>query len=151
MDEEGIMKILLGVEDSKFSGSAWRAIVAQFRPETTEVRVLHVLQPIVSVAPPEMAQGYVPEIEGQRKPAHELVARIAEELHKAGFKVDTAVKIGDVRVGIIDCATQWGADLIVVGSHGQGGIPGFLLGSVAESVARHAKCSVEIVRAPVKA
>jgi nucleotide-binding universal stress UspA family protein len=146
-----MMKILLGVEDSKFSGAAWRAIAAQFRPETTEVRVLHVLQPIQPVAPPEMAQGYVPEIEDLRKPAHELVARIAEELHKAGFKVDTAVKIGDVRVGIIDCATQWGADLIVVGSHGQKGIPSFLLGSVAESVARHAKCSVEIVRSPVKA
>jgi nucleotide-binding universal stress UspA family protein len=39
----------------------------------------------------------------------------------------------------------------VVGSHGQRGIRGFLLGSVAESVARHAKCSVEIVRAPVRA
>lgn len=144
------MKILLGVENSKFSGSAWRAIVAQFRPETTEVRVLHVLQPIVSVAPPEMAHGYVPEIEEQRKPAHELVASIAEELHKAGFKVDTAVKIGDVRVGIIDGATEWGADLIVVGSHGMGGIQSFLLGSVAESVARHARCSVEIVRSPAK-
>jgi nucleotide-binding universal stress UspA family protein len=145
------MKILLGVENSKFSGSAWRAIIAQFRPETTEVRVLHVLQPVVAVAPPEMAKGYVPEIDDQKKPAHELVARIAEELHQAGFKVDTAVKIGDVRVGIIDCATQWGADLIVVGSHGQGGIPSFLLGSVAEFVARHARCSVEIVRSPVKA
>jgi nucleotide-binding universal stress UspA family protein len=144
------MKILLGVEDSKFSGAAWRAIVAQFRPETTEVRVLHVLQPIVSMALPEMAQGYAPEIEDQRKSAHELVARIAEELHKAGFKVDTAVKIGDVRVGIIDCAAQWGADLIVVGSHGKKGVPGFLLGSVAESVARHARCSVEIVRSPLK-
>ena len=114
------MRILLGVDDSKFAGDALRAIITQFRTENTEVRVLHVLQPITLLAPPEMAPGYMPEI-------------------------------GDVRMCIIDAAAEWGADLIVVGSHGQRGIRGFLLGSVAESVARHAKCSVEIVRAPVRA
>jgi nucleotide-binding universal stress UspA family protein len=36
--------------------------------------------------------------------------------------------------------------LIVVGSHGRKGLQRFLLGSVAELVARHADCSVEIVR-----
>jgi nucleotide-binding universal stress UspA family protein len=43
-------------------------------------------------------------------------------------------------------ADEWKADLIVLGSHGKHGIEKFLLGSVAESVARHAKCSVMIVR-----
>ena len=66
-----------------------------------------------------------------------------------GFKAHTAVEIGDVRVSILDTAAEWHADLIAVGSHGQRGIESFLLGSVAESVARHAKCSVEIVRTPV--
>ena len=51
---------------------------------------------------------------------------------------------------IIDSAAEWRADLIVVGSHGRSGIPRFLLGSVAEFVARHAKCSVEIVRASLR-
>jgi nucleotide-binding universal stress UspA family protein len=36
----------------------------------------------------------------------------------------------------------------MVGSHGQRGIRRFLLGSAAEFVARHASCSVEIVRRP---
>jgi nucleotide-binding universal stress UspA family protein len=53
---------------------------------------------------------------------------------------------------ILDCATKWKADLIVVGSHGKNGIQRLLLGSVSEYVATHAKCSVEIVRgAPVRA
>jgi nucleotide-binding universal stress UspA family protein len=145
------MKILLGVDDSKFSGDAVRAIVDQFRTENVEVRVLHVLQPITLLVPPEMAQGYVPELEAQKEPARELVERTADELRKAGFNVTTAVKIGDARVVLLDSAAQWGADLIVVGSHGKRGIQSFLLGSVAESVARHAKCSVEIVRNLVKA
>jgi nucleotide-binding universal stress UspA family protein len=142
------MKILTGIDDSKFSGEVLRAIVTQFRTENTEVRVLHVLQPIAP-APPQMAPGYAPELEDQKKPARELVERIAKELRSAGFKVDTAVEIGDIRESIIDSAAEWGADLIVVGSHGQRGIQRFLLGSVAEFVARHAKCSVEIVRTPV--
>ncbi len=141
------MKILIGIDDSNFSGDVLRAIVTQVRTEHTEIRVLHVLQPFAP-APPQMAEGYAPELEDQKKPAHELVERIAKELRSAGFKVDTAVEVGDIRERIIDSAAEWGADLIVVGSHGERGIRRFLLGSVAEFVARHAKCSVEIVRTP---
>jgi nucleotide-binding universal stress UspA family protein len=141
------MKILIGIDDSKFSRDVVRAIVTQFRIEHTEVRVLHVLEPIAP-APPQMAPGYAPELEDQKKPARELAERIAKELRSAGFKVDTAVEVGDIRERIIDSAAEWGADLIVVASHGHRGIQRFLLGSVAEFVARHAKCSVEIVRTP---
>ena len=142
------MKILTGIDDSKASGDVLRAIITQFRTENTEVRVLHVLQPSAP-APPQMAPGYAPELEDQKKPARELVERIAKELQSAGFKVHTAVEIGDIRETIIDDAAEWHADLIVVGSHGRSGVQRFLLGSVAEFVARHAKCSVEIVRPPV--
>jgi nucleotide-binding universal stress UspA family protein len=143
------MKILMGIDDSKFSGDVLQAVITQFRPEHIEVRVLHVLQPSAP-APPQMAPGYAPELDDQKKPAHELVERIASELRCAGFKVDTAVEVGDIRERIIDAAEEWGADLIVVGSHGRSGIPRLLLGSVAEFVARHAKCSVEIVRTSVR-
>jgi nucleotide-binding universal stress UspA family protein len=141
------MKILIGIDDSKVSGDVVRSIVAQFRTAHTAVRVLHVLQPIAP-APPQMAPGYAPELEDQKRPARELVERIAKKLRSAGFEVDSAVEVGDIRETIIDSAAEWSADLIVVGSHGQRGITRFLLGSVAEFVARHAKCSVEIVRTP---
>jgi nucleotide-binding universal stress UspA family protein len=100
-------------------------------------------------APPQMDAGYAPELEDDKKPAHVLAERIAEELRSTGFKADTAVKGGDVRETIIDLAAEWHADLIVVGSHGERGLKRFLLGSVAEFVARHAMCSVAIVRTPV--
>jgi nucleotide-binding universal stress UspA family protein len=47
---------------------------------------------------------------------------------------------------ILDEVEKWGADLIVLGSHGYRGWRRFLLGSVSHAVATHARCSVEIVR-----
>lgn len=142
------MKVLMGIDDSKYAAEIARAFVAQFRAGNTEVLVLHVLQPLGLMAPPEMAMGYAPELEEMKKPAQELVERIAKQLRSAGFKAETAVEVGDVRERILDSASEWHADLIVLGSHGTRGIQRFLLGSVAEFVARHAKCSVQIIRTP---
>jgi len=143
------MKILVGIDDSKFSRNLVRALVSQFRPENAEIVVLHVLEPVEPVAAPEMAQGYAPELDEQKKPAFELLEQIAGELRSEGFHVRTSVEIGDARETIIETAIAWNADLIMVGSHGKRGIQSFLLGSVSESVARYAKCSVEIVRTPL--
>jgi nucleotide-binding universal stress UspA family protein len=144
------MKILVGVDDSKYSEDIARAIVTQRRADNTEVLVLHVLQPL-GPAPPQMHQGYAPELEAERDVAKALVERVAANLRSAGFKVETLVGISDVREGIIDTAKDWHADLIMVGSHGIRGMQRFLLGSVSEFVVRHAPCSVEVVRTPAKA
>ena len=142
------MKILMGIDDSKSSENLVSALVTQFRTENAEILALHVLEPVEPVAPPEMSPGYAPELEDQKKPAFILLQPIADELRRAGFRVETAVEMGDARETIIEKAITWNAELILVGSHGQRGIQSFLLGSVSESVARHAKCSVEIVRMP---
>jgi nucleotide-binding universal stress UspA family protein len=142
------MKVLMGIDDSKFAAEIARAFVAQFRAGNTEVLVLHVLQPLGLMAPPEMAMGYAPELADMKKPAQELVERVAKQLRRARFKAVTAVEVGDVRERILDSAAEWRADLIVLGSHGKRGLQRFLLGSVAEFVARHAKCSVQIIRTP---
>ena len=142
------MKVLLGIDDSKYAAEIARVLVAQFRPQNTDVLVLHVLQPLGLVAPPEMAAGYAPELADLKQPAHKLVERIAQQLRTEGFNAEAAVEVGDVRERILDSAAEWHADLIVLGSHGKRGLQRFLLGSVAEFVARHAKCSVQIIRAP---
>jgi len=150
---EEVMKVLLAIDDSQFSEAATQILAAQFRPQDTEVRVLHVIEPIILSVPPQMAQGYTPEMseirQDQLKKARELVAQAAQALRAAGFRVDTAVKEGDIKAGIVDTAAEWPADLIVLGSHGRKGLQRFLLGSVSEAVARHAHCSIEIVRMPV--
>ena len=145
------MRVLVAVDDSGFAEDLLRAVVAGIRHENTEVLVLQVLQPVDTVPPPEMAQGYAPELEDEKQPARALVERIATELSRAGFTAKTEVRIGDVTETVLERAAGWHADLITVGSHGQKSIHNFLLGSVAESVARRAGCSVAIVRtAPSK-
>jgi nucleotide-binding universal stress UspA family protein len=140
------MRILLAVDESRSSQQAIEKIAQQFRCEKGEVRILHVLQPVSLSAPPQMAAGYAPELEALAKPAKDLLARAAKSLTDAGFKTETLLREGDIRETILDTAQEWKADLIVMGSHSHRGARRFLLGSVAESVVRHAPCSVEVVR-----
>ena len=140
------MRVLMAVDDSGFAEDLLRGVLAGIRHENTQVLVLHVLQPVDTVPPPEMAQGYAPELEGEKQPARTLVERIAAELRGSGFTAKPDVRIGEVANTILDQAAEWHADLIAVGSHGQRSIHNFLLGSVAESVAHRAGCSVAIVR-----
>jgi nucleotide-binding universal stress UspA family protein len=144
------MRVLVPVDESTSSAEIVKAISVQIRPQNAEVRVLHVLQPIAGSVPPQMSPGYTPELEPFARPAKDLLAKTAETLRAAGFKVEAILKKGDIRETIIDSAEEWNADLIVLGSHNHSEAHRFLLGSVAESVARHAPCSVEIVR-PSKA
>jgi nucleotide-binding universal stress UspA family protein len=145
---EEVMKILLAIDDSKFSEAASKSLAEQFRPQDTEVRVLHVLEPTAISEPPQMSRGYYPELEDQLPQAREVVDRTATMLSAAGFRVTTSVATGDARSTILDDAAEWHADLIVLGSHGHKGVGRFFLGSVSEAVARHARCSVQIVRIP---
>jgi nucleotide-binding universal stress UspA family protein len=142
------MKILLAIDDSKFSEAAAQSLAGQFRPQDTEVQVLHVVEPAVISEPPQMSRGYYPELEGRLPQAHEVVDRVAKTISSAGFRVTTSVATGDARSVILDHAAEWHADLIVLGSHGHKGLGRFFLGSVSEAVARHARCSVQIVRIP---
>ena len=59
--------------------------------------------------------------------------------------VPVYINIVDDKV-ILEDAKSWGAGLIVLGSHGRHGLERILLGSVAEAVAAHAHCSVQVVR-----
>ena len=147
------MKILLAIDDSKFSQAATEALASHVRPQEAEVLVLQVVEPWVYSTPPQMAPWYSPEMGARRKEeakqAEETVAHAVEALRRAGFRrVESRVVEDEIRAGILKVAKVWQADLIVLGSHGRKGIQRFLLGSVSEAVARHAPCSVEIVRAP---
>ena len=52
----------MAVDDSGFAENLLRGVLVGIRHENTEVLVLHVLQPVDTVPPPEMAQGYAPEL-----------------------------------------------------------------------------------------
>jgi nucleotide-binding universal stress UspA family protein len=145
------MKILLAVDGSKYSDAAVQAVASQVHNDKAEVLVLEVVEPRIFSTPPHMAPGYEPELEEimkeQFKQAQQNVDRAATRLKAAGFNAKSRVVEAETRTGILDLASEWRADLIVLGSHGRKGLQRFMLGSVAESVARGAYCSVLIVRA----
>lgn len=72
-------------------------------------------------------------------------------LAKVGLNVSSEVmKPEDTPAhSILSAAEAWNAELIVMGSHGRRGFDRLVLGSVSETVALHAKCSVEVIRKPV--
>jgi nucleotide-binding universal stress UspA family protein len=53
--------------------------------------------------------------------------------------------MGSTADTIIDCAAQFAADLIVIGTHSRSGFDRLLMGSVAESVVRHSPVAVLVV------
>lgn len=136
------MRVLLATDGSKFSEAALRAIIGHFEPKETEVRVLNVVD-----LPLPIPTLYAEEFrEESMKEGQELVMEAKTRLAKAGYSVQTEVKTGDPKRKIVEDATRWHADMIVMGSHERRGIDRFLMGSVSNAVARHAPCSVEIVR-----
>lgn len=143
------MKILLAIDDSKFSKAALEAVLTLAPPKGTQVRVLHVVEP-PSVLLARGMGGYSANLrmvwEAQRSNAEGLVKQFAKRLVDAGFKVTSSVVQGEPRGKIVDVARTWHADLIVLGSHGRHGLERFLMGSVSDAVVHHAPCSVQVVR-----
>ena len=70
-----------------------------------------------------------------------------EKVREAGGRVTQAhLRMGKAAAEIVDLAEELGAGLVVVGSRGLGGIRRALMGSVSDSVVRHAHCPVLVVR-----
>jgi nucleotide-binding universal stress UspA family protein len=71
----------------------------------------------------------------------------AEKVREVGGTLTQAhLRMGKADVQIVDLAEELGAGLVVVGSRGLGGIKRALMGSVSDSVMRHAHCPVLVVR-----
>lgn len=66
--------------------------------------------------------------------------------HTLPASVHEFIEVGDPATKIREKAQDWGADIIVTGSHGRRGLSRIMLGSVAEAVVRRAPCPVLVVR-----
>lgn len=151
------MKILLAVDGSPCSDAAVEEIGRRPWPEGSSVKVLSAFELPTPLAPltPEawsLPINYFEEMDiALRKQAQIIVERALVKLKSTMNKtiaIDGQCVPGPPRTVILDEAETWGADLIVVGSHGYRAWERFLLGSVSQSVVSHAKCSVEVVRCP---
>jgi len=147
------MKILLAIDGSPCSEVAVEEVARRPWPPDTQARIISVVEPPAPlVAEPYMgATGYFEEVERLKKQqAESVVAQAAVVLREGegtrSVLVSTEVITGSPKRTIVEEAEGLGADLIVVGSHGYHTWERMLLGSVSQSVAAHARCSVEIVR-----
>jgi nucleotide-binding universal stress UspA family protein len=145
-----IRRILIAVENSAYSERACEYGFLLAAKVGAEVALLHAYDippPIVPATDPLMSepQALVPEIMHiQEETGKQLLDRMSEKFGKE-FNVYTFNRLGDPEEEILATATEWHADMILVGTHGRTGLDHFLSGSVAESVVRKSKCPVLII------
>jgi nucleotide-binding universal stress UspA family protein len=87
-------------------------------------------------------------VEAESRIADEVEARLgslAKKYLNQGIKVNTHGLASDPADAIVDVCEGCGADLVVVGNRGMGGVKRFVLGSVPNKISHHAPCSVLIV------
>lgn len=143
------MRILLAIDGSRYSADVVDAVAARPWPEGTTVQVISAVEPehILSAGTDPSGPGSGKDSKPTAITAtEELVEVVAASLTSHGFQVGTIVRPGDPREVILNEAQDRQADLIVLGAYGHSGVRNSQIGSVAESVAKHAPCSVELIR-----
>jgi len=149
------MKILLATDGSKHSEMAAKKCIGFMRgSEDPHIRIISAAEAVSPVAPEQLAVSndlFLRLAAESRQSAETAVEDLKTVVLQAFGEdnqpvIETAVISGSPREVIVDEAKEWGADLIVVGSHGYGFWDRMLLGSVSDAVIHHAPCSVLVVR-----
>jgi nucleotide-binding universal stress UspA family protein len=147
-------RILVGIDGSEMSDAAVTEALKLAKAQRANVRLVHAAE----VLPPAGLEPSYIDYELFRQSALKAgraFVHHAESLARhAGHDVESAVvevSAHDISGAIIEDAVRWRADLIVIGTHGRSGLERIFLGSVAESVARHAPVPVLLVKRPAQA
>ena len=133
------MKVLIAIDDSGASQYVISEAAGRPWPTGTVLCVQCIVDMWVWDEMPEL-------IEDAKREARTLVTAAMEEFKRTGHEVISEIQAGVPKKAIVEYAQNWGADLIMVGSHRSNAVARFLLGSVSRAVLRSAPCSVEIVR-----
>lgn len=138
------MKVLVAVDGSECSHAAVDDCLRRAWAEDTEFCV------VTAVDFFEPLPALVDEKQRQVSAAQEMVKKYQDILQEKfpALKVTGRVLDGYIKIQLIEAAEQWGADLIVMGSHGRTGLSHLMLGSISQAVLESAHCAVRIVRAP---
>jgi nucleotide-binding universal stress UspA family protein len=139
------------VDKSIVSESVMRAAAWLPLPPETELRLITVLpsEEALAASAPLVWSGLAHELQQVLKEAltgaENHLRVLGQMVQSTRRQVAAEVLRGDPSTSILNAAERVNADLIILGSHGEGGMDRWLLGSVSERVARHAKCSVLVV------
>jgi nucleotide-binding universal stress UspA family protein len=148
-------KILVATDGSKEAELAARTATDLAQKTGSELHVVHgfgiapIGPPVYPEATDLQGEALVVETEERisEQRAQEVLEAEVEKIRSAGSTVAQGHLIeGRVAPEIVALAEEIGAGLIVMGSRGRGGIRRALMGSVSDSVVRHAHCPVMVVR-----
>jgi len=117
-------------------------------PEGSEIHVLsvaEVMYPVIVGMVPDIVDTTDVQVRTDEE-ARSTANQVALRFRNLGFRSEGISMKGDPETEILDHAKEWGADLIVVGSHEVSRLERLLVGSVSESVVKHAPCSVLVLR-----
>ena len=138
--------VLVGIDFSPQAGDVLKAALATVREES-ELHLVHVLP----LPPGETLGASRADRElrfvTQMDEARQLLDRMAIDVPSSVKRLAAHIRVGSPDVEIAQLANDLGAELIVVGTHGRKGLDRLVLGSVAESLVRHAPCAVLTWRA----
>ncbi len=139
-------RILIAVDNSTSAEKAAKAGYDMASLCQAEVALLNIVEPAPPIANPDF--GFTPAIielyDNSVENSHVLLKEI-ENKYGNGTKTTYLSVMDTATNGILQQSEEWNADLIVLGTHGRTGLNHFLMGSVAEHVARKSACPVLIV------
>lgn len=142
-------KILVPIDGSATAARGLTEAIALAKVMGARLRLMHIMEIPAATA---SAAVYSPELVEQLKSEAEVILERAKSaVQSAGLEADTVLGdgFGDRRLNdfVAEQVTGWGAQLIVLGTHGRRGIRRLVLGSDAEAIVRTATVPVLLVRA----
>lgn len=153
-ENPGLDRIVVPLDGSDFSESILDLAVGMARAFDSELHLLRVV-----AYPVEIASPYLPHtvqmnqavVDQARVAAEEELTRVSERIAEEGLKIESRVVV-DSQAGHAICAEcqEMNADMVVMATHGRGGLSRTLLGSTADKVIRSAHTPV-LVRRPAEA
>jgi nucleotide-binding universal stress UspA family protein len=145
----GEVRVLLATDGSSSSLAAARALAAREWPSETRIKIVSAMpEGAAAIEPLRGLRFSGADLTGQRylvEPAQEALRSTKKIIEDAGLCASDELLFGNPREVITDHARKWGADLIVVGSHGRRGLERMFESSVSEAVVAHAPCSVAVI------
>ncbi len=139
-------KILIAVDNSTCSEKAAKTGYEMATKFGAEIALLNIIEPTPAVVNPDftLAPVFMEMYDNSEENSHVLLKEM-ENKYGNGINTTYLTILDTASHGILQQAEQWGAELIVIGTHGRTGLYHFLMGSVAEHVARKSACPVLIV------
>ena len=139
-------KLLVPVDFSKVTEAALRTAAALAGPLQAELILLHIAAPDPEFVGYETGPASVRQaVAHQLAAEHKRLQDLQHGLESKALRVTALLIQGYTVEKILAEAERLPADLIVMGSHGHGGLHHLLMGSVAEGVVRKAPCPVVLV------